>query len=142
MVLFARDILDKDFLLLPADTTVLEAARQMKQTRHGFAVIGSVSSPEGIVTEWDMIAKVMAEGADPGQTNLGEIMSKEMVTVNADAAISTVSQIMSEKGVRRLLVKQGEEVIGFVTSKTVLARLNDYVDRVSTQISRLQTPGF
>ena len=49
---------------------------------------------------------------------------------------------MNEKGVRRMLVKQGDVVVGFITSKTLLARLNEYVDRVSAQISRLQTPWF
>ncbi len=140
MVLFARDILDKDFLLLAEDATVLETAILMKHAKHGFAVIGPVSNPKGIVTEWDIISKVVAAGRDPAQTKIGEIMSTEMITVTADTTIATVSQVMSERGVRRLLVKQGDEVIGFVTSKTVLARLNDYVDKISAQISRFQTP--
>jgi signal-transduction protein with cAMP-binding, CBS, and nucleotidyltransferase domain len=49
---------------------------------------------------------------------------------------------MSERGVRRLLVKDGSQVIGFITAKTMLARMNEYVDKVSAQISRLQTPLF
>ncbi len=142
MVLYARDILDKDFLSLPEQTTVFEAAKLMNEKRHGFAVIGPVSNPKGIVTEWDIISKVVAAGADPSKVTLGEVMSTEMITVTADVGIAKVCQIMSERGVRRLLVKQGDEVIGFVTSKTVLARLNDYVDKVSSQISRLQAPPF
>jgi CBS domain-containing protein len=142
MVLFAKDILDKDFLTFSQDTSVLEAAKQMKTTRHGFAVIGSVASPVGIVTEWDIISKVVAEGQDPQSVKLREIMSTDMVSVPADTPISSVWQIMSEKGVRRLLVKQGDAVVGFVTSRTALAKLNEYVDRVTAQISKLQTPSF
>ena len=142
MVLFAKDILDKDFLLLDENATVLEATRLMKATKHGFAVIGPVASPKGIVTEWDVLSKVVAEGVDPGGTRVKDIMTTDMVTVTPDTAIAKVSMIMSQRGVRRLLVKQGDEVIGFVTAKTVLARLNDYVDKVSEQISRLQGPSF
>jgi len=51
-----------------------------------------------------------------------------------------VSQLMTERGVRRLLVKDGNRVIGFITAKTMLARMNDYIDKISAQISRLQAP--
>lgn len=142
MVLFARDIVEKDFLVMSRETTVLEAARGMKDNRHGFVVIGSRSKPEGIVTEWDILAKVVAEGRDPAEVRLEEIMSTQLVSVKAEDGIAAVSQIMSARGVRRVLVMRGEEVIGVITSKTVLAHLKDYVDKVSAQISRLQAPWF
>ena len=142
MVLYARDILEKDFLSLSPQTTVLEAARSMKGSRHGFAVIGATTKPEGIVTEWDILAKVVAEKIAPDQITVGEIMSRDVISIDAGAGIEAVSRIMNERGVRRMLVKEGDVVVGFITSKTLLARLNEYVDRVSSQISRLQTPWF
>jgi CBS domain-containing protein len=140
MVLYAKDIVETDFLSLPGATTVLEASKSMKDSRHGFAVVGAPENPEGIVTEWDILAKVVAEGRDPAKVALTEIMSKELLAVEADEGLSTVSQLMTEKGVRRLLVKRQGHVIGVITSKTMLARMNEYVDKVSSQISRLQTP--
>jgi len=142
MVLYARDIIERDFLSISAETTVLEAAKAMKASRHGFAIIGPPSSPEGMVTEWDIVSKVVAEGLDIRKVKAGEVMSKELISVDAGTGISSISQIMTEKGVRRLLVKDGGVVVGFVTSKTMLARLNDYVDKVSSQIGRLQAPWF
>ncbi|HEY6282575.1 MAG TPA: CBS domain-containing protein [Nitrososphaerales archaeon] len=142
MVLYARDIVEKDFLSLSANMTILEGAKAMKNSKHGFAIVGTPASPEGIVTEWDIVAKVVAEGRDPAKMSLGEVMSTELLSVDAGAGLSSVSQIMTERGVRRLLVKDGNQVIGFITSKTMLARMNEYVDKVSSQISRLQTPWF
>jgi len=142
MVLYARDIVEKDFLSLSANTTILEGAKAMKNSKHGFAIIGTPASPEGIVTEWDIVAKVVAEGRDPAKVTLREVMSTELLSVEAGAGLSSVSQIMTERGVRRLLVKDGNQVVGFITSKTMLARMNEYVDKISSQISRLQTPWF
>ncbi|SRR5713226_2146103 len=142
MVLYARDIVEKDFLSLSANTTILEGAKAMKNSKHGFAIIGTPASPEGIVTEWDIVAKVVAEGRDPAKVTLREVMSTELLSVEAGAGLSSVSQIMTERGVRRLLVKDGNQVTGFITSKTMLARMNEYVDKISSQISRLQTPWF
>ncbi len=142
MVLYARDILEKDFLSLSKDASVLEAAKAMKGSRHGFTLVGGTSHPEGIVTEWDILSKVVAEGEDASTVTLGEIMSTVLISVSPNTGLAAISQIMTEKGVRQLLVRQGDEIIGFVTSKTVLAHLNEYVDRVSSNISRLQAPGF
>jgi CBS domain-containing protein len=142
MVLYARDIVEKDFLSLSANTPILEGAKAMKNSKHGFAIIGTPAQPEGIVTEWDVVAKVVAEGRDPARVTMRDIMSTELLSIDAGAGLSSVSQIMTERGVRRLLVKDGNQVIGFITSKTMLARMNEYVDKVSSQISRLQTPLF
>ena len=142
MVLYAKDIVEKDFLSLPAGTSVFEAAKAMKAAKRGFVIIGSTEQPRGLITEWDVLSKVVAEGKDPLKVTLEEIMSTDLVSVEAGAGLAEVSQLMSERGVRRLLVKDGGKVTGFITSKTMLARMNDYVDKVSSQISRLQTPWF
>ena len=142
MVLFARDIVEKEFLSLTEDTTVQEGARAMKSRRRGFVVVGSPSAPRGIVTEWDIVEKIVAEGRDPKKVTLGEIMSTEILSVDAGAGLAAVSQLMSERGVRRVIVRDEGNVIGFITSKTMLRRMNEYVDKVSAQISRLQTPWF
>ena len=142
MVLYARDIVEKDFLTISADSTVLEGAKAMKGSRRGFALVGTPTKPLGIVTEWDDVCKVVSEGWDPQKVTMGEIMTTDLLSIDAGAALSAVSQLMSEKGVRRLLVKDDNQVIGFITSRTMLARMNDYVDKISAQISRLQTPLF
>src|SRR6266567_3321862 len=81
MVLVAKDIVEKDFLSLPRNTTALEAARQMKAKSHGFVIIAAEGgNPEGIVTEWDYLAKIVAEARDPGRVKLAEIMSGDLVT--------------------------------------------------------------
>ena len=141
MVLLAKDIVESDFLSLQSSLTALEAAKQMKSSRHGFAIIvNSQGNPEGIVTEWDYLSKLVAEGKDPSKTKLEEIMSTNLVTVKADDEIDFVSQVMSERGIRRVLVIREGKVLGVITARTVLSRLKDYVDRVSSQIARLQAP--
>ena len=142
MVLYARDIVEKDFLSLSAETTVSEGAKAMKARKRGFAIVGTPAQPLGIVTEWDLVSKVVAEGRDPLGTPLRDIMSTDLLSIDAGEGLAAVSQLMSEHGVRRLLVKEGGQVVGFITSRTMLARMNDYVDKVSAQISRLQTPWF
>jgi signal-transduction protein with cAMP-binding, CBS, and nucleotidyltransferase domain len=143
MVLLAKDIVEKDFLSLPRGTSALEAAKQMKSSNRGFVIIvGADGRPEGIVTEWDYLSKIVAEGKDPMKTTLEVIMSTGLVAVKAGDDIDFVSQMMSERGIRRVLVIQGGKVLGAITAKTVLSRLKEYVDGVSSEIARLQSPSI
>ena len=143
MVLLAKDIVEKDFLSLPRGTSALEAAKQMKSSNRGFVIIvGADGRPEGIVTEWDYLSKIVAEGKDPLKTTLEDIMSTGLVTVKTGDDIDFVSQMMSERGIRRVLVIQGGKVFGVITAKMVLSRLKEYVDGVSSEIARLQSPSI
>ena len=143
MVLYAKDIVEKDFLSLPAGTYVLEAARLMRDGGHGFVIVATPDGkPEGIVTEWDLLARVVAEDQDPEAVRLEGIMSRNLVSVDAGAGIDQVAQIMARQGTRRVLVVKDGRVLGVIQAKTILARMKDYIDRLSAQIARTQTPMF
>ncbi len=141
MVLVAKDIVEKEFLSLSRDTTALEGARQMKAKRHGYAIIASsTGSPEGIVTEWDYLSKIVAEGRDPSLVRLGDIMTSDLVSVDANVGLDQVAELMAHKGIRRVLVLKDHKVIGVITAAIMLSRLKEYVDKVSSTIARLQSP--
>jgi IMP dehydrogenase len=143
MVLYAKDIVDKDFITLGKEVTALQAAKVMKEKRHGFVVVaGSDQKPLGIVTEWDYIEKVIAEERDPSKTTLEEIMTHDIITVNGNDGIDKVAEVMTQKRIRRVLVLEDGKVIGVITSRTIIGSIKEYVDRVSAQIARLQAPPF
>jgi CBS domain-containing protein len=114
----------------------------MKAKGNGFVIIASGGGPEGIVTEWDFLAKIMAEGKDPAGVKLGDIMTSNLVSVDGNEGIDQVAQIMTQKGIRRVLVISDHKVLGVITAKTMLSRLKEYIDKVSSQIARLQSPMY
>ena len=141
MVLVAKDIVEKEFLYISSETTALEAARQMKARRHGFAIIvSSAGNPEGIVTEWDYLSKIVAEGKDPSRVKMVDIMTSDLVSVDANVGLDQVAELMAHKGIRRVLVLKDHKVIGVITAAIMLSRLKEYVDKVSSTIARLQSP--
>jgi IMP dehydrogenase len=143
MVLIAKDIVEKDFLSMAGETSCLEAAKKMKDQHHGFVVVVSKDGrPQGMVTEWDFLGKVLAENRDPSAVKLSDIMSPNLFTVKASEGIDNVAKMMADRGIRRVLVIENEKIIGAVTAKTILRRLEEYIDRVSAQIARLQSPMF
>jgi CBS domain-containing protein len=140
LVLYAKDIVEPDFITLEGETTALEAAKLMKEKKHGFVLVSVNGKPIGMVTEWDYLSKIIANEKIPSLVLLKEIMSGGLVTVQANDGIDSVSKLMAEKGIRRVVVLEKEKIIGVITSKTILLRLEEYVNRVSAQIARLQSP--
>jgi len=143
MVLYAKDIVEPEFLSMRPQTTLLEAAKVMANRHHGFVLVTSAEGrPIGIVTEWDILAKVVAEGRDPAQVRLEELMTRSLVFVEANEGIDRVAQIMADKGIRRVLVQRDGKVIGVIRAQTIARRMRDYLDSISAQIARAQLPLF
>jgi len=142
MVLFAKDVVEQVFLSLPRDVTALDAAKIMREKNQGFVVVSADGVPEGVVTEWDYISKVVSQGVDPAKVKLEQLMTAGLITVQGTDGLDVVAKVMTEKGVRRVIVVQDGKVLGVITSRTILARLEDYVNAVSNTIARLQMPPF
>lgn len=139
-MLYAKDIVETDFISLAPDTNALDAAKLMAKKHRGFAIVVSNDRPTGVATEWDYLSKIVALEKDPGKIKLAEIMSENVFSVKAGDGIDYVSKLMSEKGIRRVIVLDGDTLLGVITSKTVLSRLEDYINSVSAQIARLNSP--
>jgi CBS domain-containing protein len=141
MTLVAKDVMEKEFITIPRDTTILEASQKMKTQKHGFAIVSSNhDTPEGIITEWDILSKLVAEGKDGSKITVKELMTTDLVSVDPGVGFDQIAELMAHKGIRRLLVLKNDKVLGVITARQVLARLKEYIDKVSTQIARLQSP--
>jgi CBS domain-containing protein len=141
MVLRAKDIMDSSFLTLDAETDALSCAQTMVERRKGYAVVvsGAPAKIEGIVTEWDFLEKVVAARVDPGQLRLKDLASPTVHSCSPETPTDEVVTTMANLGVRRMVVRRGEQVVGVITAKNVLAIFRQYVDRVSSEIAGYQS---
>jgi CBS domain-containing protein len=103
-------------ILIPTGQSVRNAARQMAEKKSGSVVIVRGEEPVGILTEWDILARVVAQGRDPSATKVEDVMSKPLVSVDPDMKVSDAITLMVQKGFRRLAVKKaGNKLAGVVT---------------------------
>src|SRR3989442_10108585 len=110
MVLYAKDILEPEFISMRPQTSLLEAAKLMADRHHGFVIVTSPEGrPIGIVTEWDILAKVVAVAPKPPQVTLEEIMTKSPLYVHANESIHPLAENIADKrGRRGLGQKEGK----------------------------------
>ncbi len=141
MVFQAKEIMDPDLLTFDEETDALSGARRMVEARKGYAVVTRAGPPPatGIVTEWDYLEKVVAPGRDPAQFRMKQLASWDVRYCAPETPTDEVASTMADLGVRRMLVKSGDRVVGVITSKHLLAIFRQYVDRLSSEIAGFQS---
>ena len=116
------DIVDQQKIeLLPASTTVRDAARNMAERHIGAVLVGKGRRLEGIFTERDVLTRVVARGLDPDSTTLDKVMTPNPDTVGPDDMSSDVLERMRSSGYRHLPVTVNGEVVAIVSIRDLYA---------------------
>ncbi|HEY4699431.1 MAG TPA: CBS domain-containing protein [Nitrososphaerales archaeon] len=100
--------------------SVRRVAEIMVDRNIGSLLVVSKSGVQGMITERDILRKVISKGLDPNKVIASDIMTKPLVTINEDATIWDASEIMSQHHIRRLPVKnKNGEITGIITTRTI-----------------------
>ena len=102
------------------DMTVKEAAALMLREGVGSLIILEEGEPVGILTERDILYKVVAGGKVPSRTNVDKVMSSPVITISPDSSIDIAAKRMSDLHLRRLPVVESDKLIGMLTEKDIL----------------------
>ena len=132
-----RDLMTTNPTSCESSSTVAEAARVMAQEDVGPVPVVEGGRLVGIVTDRDIVLRVVAEGRDPSTTTLGEILSGDLVTVQPDSELSEALELMSDNQVRRIPVVEGDQLVGIVaTADIARAAEEEQTGEVVQQISQ------
>lgn len=110
-----REVMTPNPTTMQADTTLVEAANTMKTADIGNAIVMENGKVCGIVTDRDIVVRAIAEARDPKNTTVGEICSRDLVTLSPDDPIDKAISTMRERAVRRLPVVDGGRAVGIVS---------------------------
>lgn len=107
--------------IVPQDATALDAAERMRDQRVGSVFVESLDREQrechlaGIVTETDLITKVVAQGREADRTLASDIMSSPLLTITPDRPMIDASHLMETRRVRHLGVKDGTDIVGIIS---------------------------
>jgi len=126
MATTARQIMTPDPECAQASETVLDAAQQMARLSVGaLPICGDDDRLKGMITDRDIVVKVLAEDKDPASVHVSELAQGEVVTIGADDEAGEILATMTEHKVRRLPVVDGRELVGIVALADVARALDD-----------------
>ncbi len=134
----ARDIMSPDCECIGENDSVLDAARKLAELNVGaMPICGEDDRLKGMITDRDIVVKVLAEGKDPATTKVIDLVQGEVVTIGADDPVEEVSRTMAQHQVRRLPVIDGHDLVGVVSQGDVARnvpeeKVGDLVEAISS----------
>lgn len=122
----AREIMTQGAECIGADEPVLVAAQKMTEMGIGaLPICGTDDKLKGVLTDRDIVIKVLGAGKDPASTTAGQLAQGEAVTIGADDDASEIMRTMTAHKVRRLPVIDGHRLVGMIAQADVARSLPD-----------------
>lgn len=131
-----KDYMDKSIATADAGVTVFEASKMMADDKKGYLIVLERDQVLGIVTEKDLVRKVMAKGADPSKVRISEIASTPLLVVDPDETIENAVKTMAENKVRRLPVMRTGILYGIFGDRELALHFNEYEDMITRDMIR------
>lgn len=117
-----REIMTREPSTLSPASTIGEAATIMRQDDCGSVPIVEGGRLVGIITDRDIVIRILAGGKDPKTAHVSEAMTADPVTVGPDASLDEAQKVMAERQVRRLPVVENGRLVGLVVIGQVARR--------------------
>jgi CBS domain-containing protein len=120
-----RDAMTEDPRSIGASASVVEAAQLMRQEHIGSLPITDDEQLHGMITDRDITTRVVAEAADPKTTSVGDVCSRDVVSVEADKDHEAALELMARHQVRRLPVVENGRLVGIVAQADIARTENE-----------------
>lgn len=132
IALKVRDIMEGGIEVLDGNLPAIEALKAMLKKQVWSVVVSLNDIPSGVVTDRDLLRRVIAKGFDIKKVPLKEVMSSPLITISPDVAFGEAWKLMADKNIRRLYVIENGKIIGRVTQTGLFNKLLEVVMALSS----------
>jgi CBS domain-containing protein len=138
MSLQVKDVMVTSLITIEAGATVKKATELMDKHDIGCLIVVSYGNPIGIVTERDMLRRVLLQKRDLAKTKVGNVMSAPLIAANPQTDIRDAVRLMNERRIKKLPVIEEGQLIGLVSLTDVMRSLAYFEHVISSLCSRCQ----
>jgi CBS domain-containing protein len=122
----ARDVMTGGAECIAESDSVLDAAKRLAELNVGaMPICGDDNRLKGMLSDRDIVTKVLARGKDPASTKAGELGEGKPVTIGADDTVDEALRTMADHQVRRLPVIDGHDLIGIVSQADLAKNVDE-----------------
>ncbi len=129
--MLVKEIMVRDVKTTGLDSTIQEAAQLMSEHSIGCLIVVENDKLEGIITERDIVRRVVSENRIPSETKVRTAMSQEVVLIRPDATVEEAAEAMTAHKVKKLPVVENNQLVGIVTTADVTASQPKLVEQLS-----------
>ena len=126
----------KEISTISTEASATEASKTMLTGKVGYIIVLDKGRPAGIVTEKDLVLKIMATDKNPNNTKVSLCMSSPLVTIEPDKSIEEAVETMKKHGFRRLPVVKNNIIYGIFTARDLVEHFEEFEDKLTRDIVR------
>ena len=126
--MFVKDIMAVNVVTMPPDATILDVSKSMSEMDIGSIIIVDKDRPVGIITEADIVRRVIAGEKDTKATTASEIMSSPIIHVEPGTGLTDAMRVMAKSNIRRVAVLKNNSLAGIITSRDILRWSPELID--------------
>ena len=134
MPLLIKDLMSKKVNVVEDNKTVYHAAKIMSKERRGYVVVVKKGKPVGILTDSDLLEKVVSKGKDPRKVKVKEVMSSPIITISPDKEIVDASRIMRKNLIKRIPVVKKGKLVGIITDSDIAKVSPEFINIVEERL--------
>jgi CBS domain-containing protein len=127
-----KEAMKTNLAIIDPDLTVLDAAKLMKKRKIGNVLVVQKKLLIGILTESDIIKKVVAEAKNPKDVKIKDVMTTPVIIIDSFVSLEEAMKTMGKCNVRRLPVVENNELIGIITQKDI-SRISPVLHDISRE---------
>jgi len=125
-IVLVRDVMSKNVRVVRPDSSVKEVVATMNKFDIGSVVVVQGERPVGIITERDILRRIVEPCLAPETLTARQIMTSPVITIDENASINEAARLMAKKGIKRLLVtRNNDELVGIVTFTDIVTKVPD-----------------
>ena len=135
-----RDAMTGDPRSIGQSASVVEAALLMREEDIGSLPITDDEKLVGMITDRDITTRVVAEAADPKMTSVGDVYSRDLISVEPDNDLEEAVQLMARHQVRRLPVVENGSLVGIVAQADIALTLRENETKTGELVEAISQP--
>ncbi|MEM2440552.1 MAG: CBS domain-containing protein [Candidatus Bathyarchaeia archaeon] len=125
-ILLVRDVMTRDVRVVRPDTSVKEVVAVMNKFDIGSVVVVQGDRPVGMITERDILKRIVEPCLAPETMTARQIMTSPVVTIDENASVNEAARLMAKKRIKRLLVtRNNDELVGIITFTDIVIKVPD-----------------
>ena len=130
--MLVRDVMNSDVKTIEPEDSVLDAAERMIEFRVGCLVIVKKEKLMGIITDSDILEKVVAEDKKPSGVLVKQVMTKKLVMIEDDKDISEAAELMEKSHIKKLPVISEKSLVGILTVADLAKAQPKLIEKISS----------
>jgi signal-transduction protein with cAMP-binding, CBS, and nucleotidyltransferase domain len=119
-VVKVRELMTETLVYVRSDKSVVEAAKLMSQKGISSVLVERQGELSGIITDRDIITRVVSEGLDATKVEASQVMTSPLVTIEDDASLDEAAKKMAEHSIRRLVVERAHQKVGIISESDLI----------------------